>query len=65
MNLTGATWHTSSYSQTDGQCVEVTDSLPDIVAVRDSKDPAGPTIVVSPDHWRTFITAIQLNTFTR
>ncbi|PZF94915.1 hypothetical protein C1I93_16070 [Micromonospora endophytica] len=31
-----------------GACVEVADNLPDVVAVRDSKDPTGPTLTSPP-----------------
>ncbi len=47
--LDSAIWRKSSYSGSNGgACVEVADNLPGIVAVRDSKDPGGPSADVQP-----------------
>ncbi|TCB95742.1 DUF397 domain-containing protein [Micromonospora zingiberis] len=54
MDLTGATWRTATRSgNTD--CVEVADDLPDVVAVRDSKDRQGPVLAFTPQTWQVFI----------
>ena len=42
IDLTEATWRTSTRSSAQGNCVEVADNLPGVVAVRDSKDQQGP-----------------------
>ena len=55
IGLSRADWHKSSYSSQNGNCVEVATNLPDLVAVRDSKDPEGSVLVVSADAWRAFI----------
>jgi hypothetical protein len=47
--------HKSSYSNNGGACVDVATSLPGIVAVRDSKDPSGPSLVFGADSWQAFI----------
>nr|MDT0658317.1 DUF397 domain-containing protein [Micromonospora sp. DSM 115978] len=57
IHLTGAVWRTSTRSGNGGDCVEVATNLPEIVAVRDSKDPTGPTLTFTPTHWTTFTTA--------
>ena len=44
LDLTWARWRKSSHSSANGQCVEVA-YLGSFVAVRDSKNPAGPTLV--------------------
>ncbi|MEV0217462.1 DUF397 domain-containing protein [Micromonospora sp. NPDC050695] len=56
MELNGARWRKSSRSNgSGGNCVEVADNLPGLVAVRDSKDPGGPVLVFAPDAWRAFV----------
>ena len=47
-------WRKSSYSGGQGNCVEVAANRPGVVAVRDSKDPAGPVLCVSAESWRAF-----------
>jgi len=42
-----------------GDCVEVANKHPGLVAVRDSKDPAGPALTFSPAAWRSFITQLR------
>ena len=47
-------WRKSSYSGSDGNCVEI--AWPDDqVAVRDSKQPAGPTIAFPTATWQAFV----------
>lgn len=58
MDLTRAAWRKSSRSNANGgACVEVADNLPELVAVRDSKDPTGPVLAFAPASWRAFITS--------
>jgi hypothetical protein len=57
--LAGAIWRTSSYSGTQGNCVEVATNLPGIVAVRDSKSPAGGTLVFGLPEWRAFVAEVR------
>ena len=60
MDLTRADWRKSSYSGTNGgNCVEVARNLAEVVAVRDSKDPAGPELVFTPDDWHMFTAALR------
>ena len=54
-DLTQAIWRKSSYSGTSGNCVEVAGNLPGAVGVRDSKNPTGPALVVTPQAWRAFL----------
>ena len=48
-------WVKSSYSSNDGpNCVEVAASS-DAVLVRDSKDPEGPHLALTPTAWTAFL----------
>ncbi|MEV0002038.1 DUF397 domain-containing protein [Micromonospora sp. NPDC050980] len=49
-------WRKSSHSGDEGACVEMA-SLPESVAVRDSKDPTGPVLVFPPAAWTAFTAA--------
>ncbi len=48
------TWHKSSRSGTQENCVEVA-YPPRAVALRDSKNPEGPALVVSPGAFASFL----------
>ncbi|WP_414504495.1 DUF397 domain-containing protein [Streptomyces sp. NEAU-L66] len=59
-DLAGAAWRKSSYS--DGganNCVEVSDSFPGAVPVRDSKNPTGGVLLFPADAWAAFITTVK------
>jgi hypothetical protein len=63
-HLDRAQWRKSSYSGGNGGgCVEVARNLPGIVAVRDSKDPDGPALAVSPAGWDAFVEGIKHGDF--
>ncbi|MEE4594024.1 DUF397 domain-containing protein [Streptomyces sp. DSM 41524] len=60
-DLIHAHWFKSSYSDNGTNCVEVADlstSAHGGVAIRDSKEPNGPALLVSADGWASFITAM-------
>ncbi|MGA5097848.1 DUF397 domain-containing protein [Streptomyces lavendulocolor] len=56
-----APWRKSSYSDDNGgECVEVLDNAPGgVVPVRDSKNPAGPVLVVAAPAWRAFVEGVS------
>jgi Domain of unknown function (DUF397) len=56
----GTMWRKSSYSGNGGaDCVEVARNLSGGVAVRDSKDPDGPVLLVSRGEWASFIARVR------
>lgn len=63
IDLTNARWHKSSRSGGTGECVEVAHNLPEVVAVRDSKDPSGPVLAFSRREWRAFVEAVKSDEF--
>jgi hypothetical protein len=55
-------WIKSSYSDNGGQCVEVAVNLAasrGVVAVRDSKDPAGPALRFDADAFGAFVAGVR------
>jgi hypothetical protein len=51
-------WFKSSYSDGTGQnCLEAT-HLPPTIAIRDSKNPTGPALVLPPATWTAFVTHV-------
>ncbi|MFJ1582777.1 DUF397 domain-containing protein [Streptomyces sp. NPDC088197] len=49
-------WHKSSHSTGEGgNCVEVA-AHPQAIHIRDSKDPEGPALTVTPAAWSAFVT---------
>ncbi|MGX1852596.1 DUF397 domain-containing protein [Streptomyces sp. NPDC055299] len=58
--MSAAKWRKSSYSNGDGgACIEVADSLPALVPVRDSKDPQGPALLFKAPAWSSFVAAVK------
>ena len=64
-DLTGAAWRKSTRSGANGDCVEVADNLPGVVAVRDSKNPAAGTLQFTPSAWATFVAGVRDGEFDR
>lgn len=56
--LSDARWFKSSRSGNNGTCVEVA-FVGDAVATRDSKNPSGPALVVTPAAWTAFLATIE------
>jgi hypothetical protein len=51
-------WFKSSYSDGEGgECLEVATS-PHTIHIRDSKNPTGPTLTLSPTTWSVFLPAL-------
>lgn len=56
-DLTGLKWRKSSYSNS-GNCIEAAEAFTEVVAVRDSKDPDGPALLLGARAWSAFIESL-------
>ena len=54
----------SSHSSANGACVVIA-HLPEVIAVRDSKIPDGPMLMVSAHEWRSFTKQLKSGEFDR
>ncbi|MFJ7233344.1 DUF397 domain-containing protein [Streptomyces tendae] len=58
-DLTNAHWRKSTYSNGEGgNCLEVTDGVPGVIPVRDSKVADGPVIVIGSAAWTEFVRTV-------
>jgi len=64
-SLEGVTdWRKSSYSDQENACVEVADSVPGWIGVRDSKlGPDGPILAFTTAEWAAFTAGARDNEF--
>ncbi|MHC3430357.1 DUF397 domain-containing protein, partial [Streptomyces sp. DT18] len=58
-----AEWRTSSYSENGGNCVEVATNTPHTIPLRDSKNPTGPHLSLTPTAFTTFVASVQREEF--
>ena len=57
-DLSRAHWRKSSHSSANGACVEIAETS-DLIAVRDSKDTAGPKLVFTAPEWEAFTAGVR------
>jgi hypothetical protein len=61
--LAGATYQKSSRSTATGNCVEVANLDGGHRAIRDSKNPTGPTLTIAAAEWTAFTTRLHTGEF--
>jgi hypothetical protein len=64
VDLSNARWRKSSRSNGQAACVEVA-RFSSAVAVRDSKNPNGGALVVTPAEWAMFVADVKNGAFTQ
>lgn len=62
-SLSMVVWTKSSWSNPDGNCVEVATLPGGDIAVRNSRDPEGPALVYTPDEIRAFVRGAKTGDF--
>ncbi|PYC87896.1 DUF397 domain-containing protein [Streptomyces tateyamensis] len=63
VDLSGASWFKSSYSNNGGTCIEVAPDFPGVTPVRDSKDPEGPALVFTATAFAAFVSGVKMGEF--
>ncbi|MER5970988.1 DUF397 domain-containing protein [Streptomyces sp. NPDC002055] len=58
-----AAWRKSSFSGGNNNCVEWARAAGGGCYVRDSKNPAGPALLVTAEAWSSFVTAVSAGEF--
>lgn len=61
--MTTFRFYKSSYSGSQGECVEVARNVPQVMAIRDSKDPAGPRLIVGEGAWASFMETLKTDDY--
>ncbi|HEY6277560.1 MAG TPA: DUF397 domain-containing protein [Streptosporangiaceae bacterium] len=59
MDRSSLAWRKSRHSGAHGHCVEVAVTSERGLLVRDSKDPDGPVLALTPAQWRAFIAGLR------
>ncbi|HEY9373443.1 DUF397 domain-containing protein [Streptomyces sp.] len=59
-DLSNARWFKSSFSDGNGgDCIEVSYDFTGLVPVRDSKNPAGPVLLLPAASWAVFVDSVK------
>ncbi|MGW3727197.1 DUF397 domain-containing protein [Streptomyces sp. NPDC000851] len=54
----------STYSDKQAECVEIATNIPTTIAIRDSKNPSGPSLHVTSIAWAAFQVSLLKGRFT-
>ncbi|WP_367136465.1 MULTISPECIES: DUF397 domain-containing protein [Streptomyces] len=54
-----AIWRKSSYSNAQSSCVEISESFPGAVLIRDSKVSHGPVLLMPSSAWSSFVNGVR------
>ncbi|MFS8199576.1 DUF397 domain-containing protein [Streptomyces sp. CWNU-52B] len=57
--MTEFTYRKATYSDEVAECVEIATNIPTTIAIRDSKNPAGPSLQIHPTTWTAFLRALH------
>lgn len=60
--VSGLVWRKAQASVNNGQCVELA-RAGDLIAIRDSKQLAGPVLMYTPAEWRAFLDGAKKGEF--
>lgn len=63
VDLRAASWRKSSYTASNGNCVEIAEGYAGVMPVRDSKNPEGPALVFGIDAWGSFVQGVKAGDF--
>ena len=55
-----ATWRTSSHSGANGDCVQVASHGQALIAIRDSRNLAGPVLAFTAGQWKEFTGTLKI-----
>jgi hypothetical protein len=63
-DVSQASWHKSSFSNLNGNCIEISRLRPDRIGIRDTKDNGnGPVLIFTDAEWEAFLAGAKEGQF--